>query len=727
MGLNEERMAMTRCGHGHGGRAVRIAVAITLAMAGLMVGGIATRNAAAAITWSNAAGWQGNQVFYMSPLIYGTGTDLLGFGNYVLPEWNESSGAQTKDVVVVPNSVGVAVGARSTDFTRNLGLYESYDTFGGDLVVHVPIAVIGATYTNYSTDVECVYESLRNNYLSNVEMNIQWSDNFGINATGTLYPGTPPITKAQNDLMADAFWSAAEVLPGVGTVHTWADMYQTYLEAAKAVGSPNIEGFKSTSAAGQYVIQSYNVVNQTAWLHNSQSPTYDVFGSSMYVEVDINKTVFSTYPSSSTNYTFTVMGQNSVGFWGDGCTSGNPLGAWMPLNLFAYPAIEVEGTIYLTGTPLANQPLSLSDGGSNVYTFSTNSQGHYRFFAKPGTTYTLTTTYGTTQTTFTTGTDPSVQTAPQYVNLSFSYLQGTVKAAGKAVAGAVVNVGPPNASPVQTTTDVNGNYRFAIQVGTTYSVWAILSNAFGTATSTIVYVSAPGSATVWSNFTLSLSDVYGWVSCAGCPSTPMVVLQNSGGTQVATYPNANGYYTIWTATTGTYKVFAGVGYYSSSTYSVNVAATGRTYWQNLTLTKSSGGCVLMGTLITTPSGEKRVELLSQGDTVLGYNVTSGSWVKESVVTNTATSVNGVLSINDGLLVVTVTEQPLYVQNGTWTGWVRDPQNLSVGERVLDPSTGSWITLTSLQMLYGTYTVYDLRVTAPKDFVANGVLALDKIG
>ena len=78
-----------------------------------------------------------------------------------------------------------------------------------------------------------------------------------------------------------------------------------------------------------------------------------------------------------------------------------------------------------------------------------------------------------------------------------------------------------------------------------------------------------------------------------------------------------------------------------------------------------------------------------------------------------------------MLAITLSGQPLYVRNGTWVGWVRDPQKLSVGEALFDPWTASWINITSLQSFRGTFTVYDLRVTSPNDFIANGFLALDK--
>ena len=85
-----------------------------------------------------------------------------------------------------------------------------------------------------------------------------------------------------------------------------------------------------------------------------------------------------------------------------------------------------------------------------------------------------------------------------------------------------------------------------------------------------------------------------------------------------------------------------------------------------------------------------------------------------------------LSINDGLLVTTLTKQPLYVKDGNWTGWVLDPQNLTVGEQLYDPLNGSWIAISSLHVLNGTFKVYDLQATSPNDFVANGILVDRKI-
>ena len=237
--------------------------------------------------------------------------------------------------------------------------------------------------------------------------------------------------------------------------------------------------------------------------------------------------------------------------------------------------------------------------------------------------------------------------------------------------------------------------------------------------------SSPSSAT--QNVVFPVSDIQGTVSSSSGAhiAGATVTIVDPYGHSASTTTNSNGWYFFWVFSGGTYSDTASATGYVTQTQSVSVTADGATFTMNFSLSPQSGGggCVLAGTLISTPKGgQKRVEQLSQGDAILGYDVASGSWVKESVTSNAPTTVGDVLSINNGLLVTTLTDQPLYVQNGTWTGWVHDPQNLSVGEALYNPSTGSWVSITSLTVQIRTFTVYDLRATSPNDFVANGVLA-----
>jgi hypothetical protein len=115
--------------------------------------------------------------------------------------------------------------------------------------------------------------------------------------------------------------------------------------------------------------------------------------------------------------------------------------------------------------------------------------------------------------------------------------------------------------------------------------------------------------------------------------------------------------------------------------------------------------------------EVPVQDVKPGDEIMGYNVQTGAFVVENVTSNNCTVVSEVLSINDGLLYVTPTDQPIYTDHG----WVVNPEDLQVGWRIYDPADNSWITIRSLQTLNGHYAVYDLRATAPNTFIGNGIL------
>lgn len=135
-----------------------------------------------------------------------------------------------------------------------------------------------------------------------------------------------------------------------------------------------------------------------------------------------------------------------------------------------------------------------------------------------------------------------------------------------------------------------------------------------------------------------------------------------------------------------------------------------------------GGCVLSGTQVLLPGGKTRVvERLKVGDTVMGYNLSSGKLQRVSVANVTSSRETQIESINDGLLKVTTTDQPIYVRNGTWEGWVRDPSQLRVGEKLFMPQTKTWVTITKIETLVGNFLVYDVLTDPLNNFVANGVL------
>jgi hypothetical protein len=134
-----------------------------------------------------------------------------------------------------------------------------------------------------------------------------------------------------------------------------------------------------------------------------------------------------------------------------------------------------------------------------------------------------------------------------------------------------------------------------------------------------------------------------------------------------------------------------------------------------------GGCVAYGTPILTPAGYVAVQDLSAGDSVSEYNVNGEQIVTGSLLwSNTSTALT-VLSINEGELVVTVTDQPIYIRNSTFEGWVRNPSDLTLEDSILDPVNETWVVVTSLATVHHRTTVYDVVTSGEDDFVANGLL------
>lgn len=335
------------------------------------------------------------------------------------------------------------------------------------------------------------------------------------------------------------------------------------------------------------------------------------------------------------------------------------------VGLFAYPAGAMSGTVHGPGgAPLANAILSFNQQTTGVFQGATFNEYNSRF-GSPGTGY--------------------------------------------------------------------GMYAFAGQPGATYSVFATYNTPFGTAVTPSQSVTAPSSPTSLTpaskDFNVPVSDITGTVtdSATGARlAVATVTVTNSAGKSYSTLTDGNGNYVVWTATTGTYTVAAARADHTGQSYAVNVAAMGSTYTQNFALVYHTPyGCVLAGTRVAVPGGTVAVDDLAAGATVLGYNTTTDTWVRETVLGNSYSYVNRIVSVNDGLLEITPTDQPLWVANGSWVGWVHDPQNLSVGEKLFVPGTRSWIAITDLETLRGHFKVYDLMVTFPNDFLANGVLTLDK--
>ena len=113
--------------------------------------------------------------------------------------------------------------------------------------------------------------------------------------------------------------------------------------------------------------------------------------------------------------------------------------------------------------------------------------------------------------------------------------------------------------------------------------------------------------------------------------------------------------------------------------------------------------------------------VAAGDQVLGYDPSSGQVVTETVVSNVKTRVGMVIEFNGGMLTTTPLDQPIYVRDGNFTGWIKDPMNISIGSQVYLPLDNEWVEITSATYMVGSFHVNDIRTSGLNNFIANGLL------
>ena len=136
-----------------------------------------------------------------------------------------------------------------------------------------------------------------------------------------------------------------------------------------------------------------------------------------------------------------------------------------------------------------------------------------------------------------------------------------------------------------------------------------------------------------------------------------------------------------------------------------------------------GGCVLEGTEITLPDGSTTpVEELKKGSAVQGYDTAKDSFVIEQVLSCKKSKVDRIEIINNGLLYLTLYDQPMYVRHDGFAEWVKNPVEFNIGWELFNPLENKWIPITSIELRDGSFTVYDLQATGPNNYIANGILA-----
>lgn len=238
------------------------------------------------------------------------------------------------------------------------------------------------------------------------------------------------------------------------------------------------------------------------------------------------------------------------------------------------------------------------------------------------------------------------------------------------------------------------------------------------------------------------SLAFSFATCPGAP-TGLQVTQVTSGTVSLAWTNptlgmpltANSIYwgTSCSALTSSAKTSSPVtsftvGLASSTSYCFAVTAwnsNGQGPESNTvmatTLGGGGGGCVAWGTLILTPSGYVPVQKLRPGSNVDEYNLATQTLFPGLFVSGNTTWVTQIVEVNDGWLRLTPTDQPLYIENNTFVGWLRDPQNLTTADSIFNPVTQNWVPVTSVELVLEHIIVFDVVTSGANNFIANGAL------
>ncbi len=244
------------------------------------------------------------------------------------------------------------------------------------------------------------------------------------------------------------------------------------------------------------------------------------------------------------------------------------------------------------------------------------------------------------------------------------------------------------------------------------------------------YVTGIGAPDAW-NLARDIHNYYSYyLSMATFPTSGGGTVSPSSGWYVAgqsvtihAYPNTAAGYSFagWTG--------SGTGNYTGSnnpdtiTMSSNIGEMA-SFQQG---GGGSPGCVLQGTLITLANRTQiPVQNLKAGDSVLSYDTKIGKLTTATVSSNTAIQVNQVLDINNGLFYASgLQDQPIYarMQNGTQRALFLG--QLAVGMKLFEPVSGTWASVTRIQILTGSYVVYDVRTTDGGPYIADSFMPSPK--
>jgi chitodextrinase len=524
-------------------------------------------------------GYRGNSVIYMT-----SGLPDATKPNIISTAYNSSSQTKSQSPWQTgANALNMSAGqAQST--TDTPWMFNEYFVGGGTnnyLLVNIPIVAGGAGDRSYfpascdpithicspAVDYRVGFQSLAVSPSgAPAGMNTQF--NTGFNSGLNVSPSSVP---SPNQLAQFAFDTGCTFFPYkyLGFVCWEVNLFMQHNNVSAAY----------ESQAGTWGNSPAYVKFQTS----GGSYQKNLFTSQTVVTVKIPESSFMSYAP-----VLNISATNLVAYWSNGNLGGVQPGAIAFIHVSSVPAVTLTGTVTLGTQKLAVQPITVQEsynGATTNYHLTTDSNGKYRFFARLGTSYQISTTYGikTWQTSpFTTPSQPTAYAADL----------GIPPLSVSAVAS------PTSTSPgvsVQFAETLSGGYRYPITLSWTFGDGATGSGSnpthvyggSGTYTATVtVSDSSNPVQTSGSSVVITVSNPCSGSSACISPASQTVLWNYACFVPTASFagfaptgsPGPYGY--AWNFGDGT----TGAGQTISHTY----GAGDSTYTVTLTITDSQG-------------------------------------------------------------------------------------------------------------------------------------------
>ena len=523
-----------------------------------------------------------------------------------------------------------------------------------------------------------------------------------------------------------------------------------------------------TNTGGDGSVNQWGMVEKGTWDECGVPSNY---GQNVFSQADLSQQELFGDLAGVSSGLLKFSASNELEFTGNGCNPCFDQGASASVSYAVEPAISVNGTIDLwNGGPAVSdansqiqQQFGSCDCDFQTNYETTNSKGYFHDFLNPDVWFTqavarFSDPLGSVQV----GSDycpsscgsytdqiPIGQSWPgtnwsegsaQTLNMAVNggEATGIVTANGQPLNGATVKL-CNNEGCISTTSSKQGaqNGWYSLQYpvpGTSADPFVFTVSAPGWGMNTVTNYNVPIGQYTTEN--LQLSSLYTVTFTEqGLPGGSTWSVSFAGlGLEKASAPAA----IVYTIGSGTWSFTAYASDYvctrgwatwyspSPSYGSIGVSGNARQLISYSPASGACGGCVAWGTPILTPSGYVAVQKLEPGDSIIEYNLTTHATTTGTFLSANTTRVTQIIDVNDGWLRLTPTDQPLYIRNASFVGWLHNPQDLTTADSIFDPATGSWVQVTSLSLIHTHTVVYDVKDKGEHDYIANGALLLDKV-